>query len=224
MSIRLRSGLGWWLCGGAWAAMAATAQPLCLKGDRLEPRGEDQQQAFQLLRSMPVAPVVQRPTRRGTAPLREEWSAALEAEGTRIRGYVPENVLLVEAAPAAVPKIAALDGVAWMGEYLPTYKKSPALDGKGAKDLDCVVTLFDPVDKRRIAIEFGEMNVFVPRSQFDADGAELRVRLTAAQIDKVATWAEVEWIEAVPPFRTWGSSGSIDKEESESLQATYGQG
>ena len=181
---------------------------------------------------MPVAPVVQRPTRRGTAPwlvqfrgvLREEWSAALEAEGTRIRGYVPENVLLVEAAPAAVPKIAALDGVAWMGEYLPTYKKSPALDGKGAKDLDCVVTLFDPVDKRRIAIEFGEMNVFVPRSQFDADGAELRVRLTAAQIDKVATWAEVEWIEAVPPFRTWGSSGSIDKEESESLQATYGQG
>ncbi len=206
---------GLWLAVGVVVASASAAPaPLALERGRLDTAGDSMQATFRLLISVPVAPVAQRLNGRGTAPwivqghdvVRAEWKRTLGTAGAAIRGYLPENALLIEAAPTAVPKIAALDGVAWMGEYLPAYKKSPALAGAKDGDRECLVALFDPADKRRVALEFGEMNVFVPRAQFDADGAELRVRLTAAQIDEVANWAEVEWIEPDQKPRWWGAS------------------
>ena len=208
-------GLAWWVAYGVAVASAmASTFPLELEWGTQDTGNDSAQAAFRLLQSSTPAPVAQRLSGRGTAPwivqgaavARGEWQQALEAAGAVIRGYLPENALLIEAAPTAVPKIAALDGVAWMGEYLPAYKKSPALAGAKDGDRECLVALFDPADKRRVALEFGEMNVFVPRAQFDADGAELRVRLTAAQIDEVANWTEVEWIAPDPKPRAWGAS------------------
>ncbi|NCD23839.1 MAG: hypothetical protein EOL90_13020, partial [Spartobacteria bacterium] len=221
---------GLWLAVGVVVASASAAPaPLALERGRLDTAGDSMQAAFRLLISVPVAPVAQRLNGRGTAPwivqghdvVRAEWKRTLETAGAAIRGYLPENALLIEAAPTAVPKIAALDGVAWMGEYLPAYKKSPALAGAKDGDRECLVALFDPADKRRVALEFGEMNVFVPRAQFDADGAELRVRLTAAQIDEVANWAEVEWIAPDPKPRAWGASAP---ETTGTLPEAFNQG
>ncbi len=188
--------------------------PLLLEGGAIETARGAQQASFHLLKSSAQPPVVQRATARGTVPwlvqmaqpIRAQDPAALEAEGAIVHRYVPENAFLIEAAPATLARIAKSKTVAWAGEYLPRCKTARALAGGTAADRECVVTLFAAADKRRAAREFGEMNVFVPRAQLEADGAELRVRLTPAQIEAVANWGEVEWIEPAAPLRSWGGS------------------
>jgi hypothetical protein len=189
----------------------AMAQPLSFEWGELLTRGENPQAMVRLLRSSTVAPSVQRATSRGTTPwivqgngaLREPWKSALETEGANILGYVPENAFLVEAPPEALARIAAMDPVAWIGEYLPAYKKSRNLPADAG---DCVVELFRTDDKPRIAREFGEMGVFVSREDLQADHEWLRVRLSSPQIDEVANWGEVEWIERDWKPRSWGAS------------------
>ncbi len=222
---------GWVVHGVAVASAMAAAVPHGLEWGTLDTGGESAQATFRLLRSSPAAPIAQRLNPRGTAPWivqgpdvdRGEWPQAMVLAGAVIRGYLPGNALLIEAAPAAVPKIAAMNGVAWMGEYLPAYKLSPALGNGPIGDRDCVVKLFDAADKWPVAREFGEMNVFVPRAQLGADRAELRVRLTAAQIDEVANWAAVEWVELVAEYRWWGSSAAPVPALAEDLAAEWEQ-
>ena len=205
----------WWVCGIAAASAALGAdQPLFLDGGTIDTTSDAQQAMVRLLKSSPRPPTVQRATSRGTMPWFvqfagtpcEKWQSALEAEGAKILGYVPENAFLLEATPETLVRIASMDHVTWAGEYLPLYKKSRALASLPEDGGECVVTLFDPADKRRVAREFGEMNAFVPRTQLEADGSELRARLTAAQIDEVAQWGEVEWIEPSVPLQSWGGS------------------
>ena len=157
---------------------------MLLEGGTLETARGMQQASFHLLKASAQLPVVQRATARGTVPwlvqmaaaIRPQDHTALEAEGAVVHGYVPNNALLVEAAPAALARIAKMYNVNWAGEYLPLYKISRALADGSDADCACVVTLFDPADKRRVAREFGEMNVFVPRAQLEAAGTEFRVK------------------------------------------------
>ena len=202
----------WWVCGIAAASAALGAdQPLFLDGGTIETSSGVQQAMVRLLKSSPRPPTVQRATSRGTSPwivqwdgaLREPWKSALETEGAKILGYVPESALLVEASPEILARIAAMDHVAWAGEYLPAYKKSRALP---ADEGNCVVELFRAIDKPRIARELGEMGVFVSREDAQADHERFRVRLSSPQIDEVANWGEVEWIEPAAPMKSWGAA------------------
>ena len=205
--------------------------PLLLEGGTLETARGMQQASFHLLKASAQLPVVQRATARGTVPwlvqmaaaIRPQDHTALEAEGAVVHGYVPNNALLVEAAPAALARIAKMYNVNWAGEYLPLYKISRALADGSDADCACVVTLFDPADKRRVAREFGEMNVFVPRAQLEAAGTEFRVKLSAEQIDAAANWAEVEWIEPAAPIRSWGASAPDDPAAGDDLAAEWRQ-
>ncbi|MGD9612299.1 MAG: S8 family serine peptidase [Kiritimatiellia bacterium] len=209
----MKQRLGLWLAYGVMgvAATLGAPPPLLLAGGDVESASGVQQAMFRLLKSSALPPIVQRATSRGTVPWLVQMAdaigakdkPALAAEGAVVHRYVPERAFLIEAAPATLARIAAMDEVCWAGEYLPAYKKSLALDG-GAATQECVVTLFDPADKRRVAREFGELNVFVPRAALETERAELRVRLTPAQIDEVANWAEVEWIEPFRLPRAWG--------------------
>lgn len=208
--------LGFWLACGFLGVSTSWggASPLLLEGGAIETARGVQQASFHLLKSSASPPVAQRATVRGTVPwlvqlarpIRAQDQAALEAEGAIVHRYVPENALLIEAAPATLARIAKLENVFWLGEYLPAWKRASALENLPTEGGDCVVTLFAPADKRRVAREFGEMNVFVPRAQFDAEGVELGVRLTAEQIDEAANWAEVEWIEPAAKIQAWGGS------------------
>ncbi len=208
--------LGTWLaCGVAAISIARGAPPpaLILEWGTIETASASQQAAFQLMKVSARAPVLQRPTARGTAPwlvqfagaLRAEDRAALENAGATIRGYVPENALLVEAAPDRFAKIAALADVAWAGEYLPAWKKSPALAG-GTEARECVATLFAAADKPRIGRALGELGVYVAREDMQAEHPFFHVVLSPAQMDEVAQWAEVAWIEPAAPLKSWGAS------------------
>ncbi len=207
-----------WLAGGCAAAWAAgpAGRPLALEWGVVETTGDAARAAFQLLKSSAVAPVTQHPTGRGTVPwlvqfegaIREEWKAALESAGAVPHGYVPEDALLVEAAPEALPRIAALAGVAWVGEYLPAYKFARTAGALPAETQEYLVALFRPADKPRIARELGERNVFVPRADAQPDHDLFRVRLSPEQAGTVANWGEVEWIEPCPPLRAWAAAAA----------------
>ncbi len=225
--------LGSWLACGFLGVAASRGEtlPLLLEGGAIETARGVPQATFHLLKSSALPPAVQRASTRGTVPwlvqlaetIRAQDRATLEAEGAVVRRYVPDNALLIEATPAALARIAKAENVIWAGEYLPAYKKAAALESPAAAAGECVVTLFDSADKRRVAREFGEMNVFVPRAQLEADGAELRVRLAADQIDAVANWAEVEWIEPAAPIRSWGASVPEEPVAGDDLAAEWRQ-
>ena len=218
----MKKRLGWWWVCGAMAAITTMGadQPLFLDGGTIATSGGEQQQIFRLLKSTSAAPVVQRLTSRGTAPwivqfnaeIRAEEKAALESAGASIHGYIPENGFLVEASPAVVARLAALENVAWAGEYLPVYKKSedvrksPASAAAEAREFR--VELFRAEDKARLARELGEMGIFVLRAEMQADHEWFRVQLSPRQVDEVATWGEVEWIELDRKPRSWGTSVS----------------
>lgn len=212
----MKTGEGMWRAGGcmvAWAAMAV-AQPLSLVGGTLDTASEERQMQFRLFRSSVSAPVVQRLTSRGTAPwlvqfhdvIREEWKTALEAAGATIHGYVPENAFLVEATPAAAVRAGAIPAVSWMGEYLPGYKRPKAErtpPEEGGREYS--VLLFDAEDKTRIMRELGEMGAYISRAEARSDSALFRVGLTPNQVDEVAGWGEVQWIEPARKPRLWSA-------------------
>ena len=209
-----------WLAGGwlGFSALTAPGAPLFLEGGALDPASPEAQAAFRLFASSATAPVLQRLSARGTAPwlvqiagaIGEDRKAALEKTGATIRGYIPENGFLVEATPRQIAQIASMADVAWIGEYLPAHKKAKAVrewqSGNPAEAGEFGVLLFDPGDKPRVARELGELNVFVARSEAQADSAPLRLRLTLGQVEDVANWGEVEWIEFRQPVRSWGTS------------------
>jgi hypothetical protein len=209
----------------------AMAQPLSFEWGELRTRGENPQAMVRLLRSSTVAPSVQRPSARGTTPwvvqfdgaIREEWKSAMENAGASIHGYVPENALLVEASPESIAKIAGMDDVVWAGELLPAFKKSKAVRkwaaDAAAESRECTVVLFRAGDKSRIAREFGEMNVFVSREEASAAHPFFRVRLSPNQVDDVANWGEVEWIELRETTRSWGASAPDASEGTDDLEA-----
>lgn len=207
------AGLG---CLAAWMS-AAAAEPLRLEWGSIETMSDGQQAAFHLLESSGTAPVVQLLTALGTAPwlvqfegaIREEWKSALEKEGGAIRGYVPENGLLVEASPKAMARIAGLEHVAWAGEYLPAFKVPESADnrsGQGNEEpAEYWVGVLDAGHKPGVVRKLGELGGRVSRGEAMSAQPVFRAWFRPGQVREVANWGEVEWIEACLPMRSWGS-------------------
>ena len=201
----------------------------------IETSSGGQQALVRLLKSTSSLSTVQRATSRGTTPwivqfndvLCEKWKSALAADGAEILGYIPENAWLVEAAPEVFARIVSRDHVTWAGEYLPAYKKSRNLPEPPADAADCVVELFRTDDKPRIGRELGELGVFVSREDMQADHEWFRVRLSPSQIDEVAHWGEVEWIELDRKPQPWGASVPAGVEAGDvavALQQAFAEG
>ena len=195
-----------WCAVSAWGAGA----PLLLDAGALDPSAPAQQKAVQAIRKGARAAAVQKLSSKGTAPwlvqfddvVREEWKSALEAAGAKIKGYVPENGFLVQATPRQIAAIAALEPVAYVGEFLPEYKRAAKVRAKlgrvqkGAEadaaaphrvllmsgdDLAAVVAKIEALTGAPVAVAAGE---------------QIRTDLTAAQVEEITAWGEVQWVEA----------------------------
>ena len=138
----------------------------------------------------------------------EEWRVWLETT-TQVRGYIPEDAYIVWATAAEMEAISSYEGVHWVGEWKREYKivragtasssSSRGLLSKGSSD---------PARWMHVkSLLSGEGGAADLRSRLEALGAAVRhsaprldccmavACLTDAQIDEVASWADVEWIE-----------------------------
>ena len=204
--------IGLWVCS-AWAGGA----PLILDWGTLDTAAAAQQKATQAIRAAGRPTTVQRLNARGAAPwlvqfdgvVQDEWRAALEAAGAKIKGYMPENGYLVEATPKQIAAIAALDHVAYVGEFLPEYKRAAKVRAKLARvksgaEADAVsayrVMLLSGDDLDAVARKIEDLTGAAPAA---AAGELIQTDLTAAQVKEIAGWGEVQWIEAYSRPRLW---------------------
>ncbi|MGD9613165.1 MAG: S8 family serine peptidase, partial [Kiritimatiellia bacterium] len=203
-------------CAAVLCAVAAWGQgaPLLLDWGTLDTSAAAQRKSVDEIRKGARVVPVQKPSAEGTAPwlvqfndvIRAEWRADLEATGAKIKGYMPENGFMVQATPAQVAAIGALPDVAYVGEFLPEYKRAAKVRARLARvkanqeaDLasPCRVLLFSGDD---LAAVVSKIEGLTGSGVVVAVGEQIRTDLTAAQVEEIAGWGEVQWIEAyVPP-------------------------
>jgi hypothetical protein len=135
-------------------------------------------------------------------PVADEWRAWLES-ATQVRGYLPEFAYLVWATPSEMDSIAANENVFWTGEWKKAYKTVRAIPSSAKStasasearwmQVGSLLTGDDGAADLRARLEALPAEV---RSAFPRiDGSSAVAFLTDAQIDKVAAWPDVEWIE-----------------------------
>ena len=211
--------LGWCLAAGLAGAVQAGAAPLVLDWGVVETSSAERQTASRMLRTAAAPEPVQALSAQGTAPwlvqfddvVREEWKAALEAAGARVKGYMPENAYLIEAAPGQMAAIGAVEHVAWVGEYLPDYKRAGKVRAKlarvkAAEEADAAsayrVLLFSGEDREAVV---QKIEALTGAAVARADGEIIRTDLTAAQVEAVTGWGEVQWVEPYVRPRLWNN-------------------
>ena len=137
-------------------------------------------------------------------PVADEWRAWLES-ATQVRGYLPEFAYLVWATPSEMDAIAANPNVFWTGEWKKDYKTvavtpssvktTASADSSEARwmQVGSLLTGDNGAADLRARLEALPADV---RSAFPRlDGSSAVAFLTDAQIDEVASWPDVEWIE-----------------------------
>ncbi|HPT17768.1 MAG TPA: hypothetical protein PK388_10830, partial [Kiritimatiellia bacterium] len=133
--------LGFCLAGLWTCAVLAGRAPLILDGGTLDTSSAERQAATRALRGASKVATVQKLSVQGAAPwlvqfddvVQDEWRANLEATGAKIKGYMPENGYLVQATPAQVAAIGTLAHVAYVGEFMPEYKRAAKVRAKLAR-------------------------------------------------------------------------------------------
>ena len=137
------------------------------------------------------------------AAVTEAQRTWLEA-ATQVRGYIPENAYIVWATPSEMAAIAANPDVFWTGEWKKEYKTvrlHAAKRAAAASDADAarwmrvgsLLTGDEGTASLRARLEALPATV---RSAFPRlDGSSAVAFLTDSQIDEVASWPDVDWIE-----------------------------
>ena len=140
--------------------------------------------------------------------LSEEWRVWLEST-TQVRGYIPEDAYIVWATAAEMEAIFSYEGVHWVGEWKREYKiaragtasssSSRGLLSKGSSDparwmhVKSLLSGEDGSADLRSRLE--ALGTTVRHCAPRLDGCTAVAYLTDAQIDEVASWTDVEWIE-----------------------------
>ena len=202
------------LAGTGWGA-----EPLRLDWGDLDTSGAVPQRALRALRSASPPGTVQALSVQGTAGwlvqfddvIEADWTAALELAGAQIKGYMPENGFLFWAAPEDIPRIAALEHVTWVGEFLPEYKRAAQVRAKlaavkGGAESDAArpyrVLLFSEGDLSAVV---SKLEMLTGQAVAVAEGDLIQADLTAADIEEVTRWGEVQWVEVYTRPRLWNN-------------------
>jgi serine protease AprX len=136
-----------------------------------------------------------------SGPIQPTWRAALEATGARIEGYVPEYAYLVQRNGVSGETLRALEGVLWVGAYLPGYRLSPDVAALAAATADGA-----EADLLRVELqgETAALLASLPRLGVHLvaqEGDTLVVRADAEALASLARFLQVTWVErlSAPP-------------------------
>ncbi len=138
-------------------------------------------------------------------PVAPEQTAALQATGVAVVGYLPDFAYKVRATPAQARAAGAIDGVLFVGDFVPAYKISPALRTEGA-------SLYRVRTER--GADAGPTQAAIAASGaalLAHDGDVLLVWADWGQVQTIAQVADVAWIEgyALRVRHNEGASGLV---------------
>lgn len=128
-------------------------------------------------------------------PIQEAWPQQLKSLGGRLVGYLPDYAYLVWMDGAARTRVEGLPAVRWVGLYQPAYKLSPSLD---RSQLLHRVVLFPGADLAAAETRLASLDT--PTTGIT--GEQFTLALPDGNIEAVAGWPEVLWIENQPRYRT----------------------
>ena len=209
----------WKSCLTAALALAATtvfaAEPLLLQWGTIDTSGSAAQAESAALKAKVAKKAALARARKSAAPeeraayivqfpgpVTEEWRTWLEAS-TQVRGYLPEFAYLVWATATEMETIAANPDVFWTGEWKKDYKTVLAIPSSAKSTASASEVRWMQIGSFLTGDE-GAADLHarleaLPAEVQDAfprlDGSSAVAFLTDAQIDEVAAWPDVEWIE-----------------------------
>ena len=226
----------WKSCLTAALALAATtvfaAEPLLLQWGTIDTSGTEAQAESAALKAKVAKKAALSRARKSAAPearaayivqfpgpVTDEWRTWLEST-TQVRGYLPEFAYLVWATATEMETIAANPDVFWTGEWKKDYKTVRAGTAAAAKgtatastdearwmQVGSLLTGDDGAADLRARLEALPTDV---RSAFPRlDGSSAVAFLTDAQIDEVAAWPDVEWIEPKLKARLFNDKAAL---------------
>jgi hypothetical protein len=155
-------------------------------------------------------------------PVKSEWRQALDADGSDVIAYIPNNAYLVRATAGGMERINRLKQndrsfIQWTGAYRPEYKIAPEL--RLDADQDVVVTIelvgaeansdvLERVLARGQAVRVG------PKASLSGV-TDVRVRMNARKIADLARMPNVMWIEP------WQAPAMLDERQDQIVAGNY---
>jgi serine protease AprX len=127
-------------------------------------------------------------------PIQEEWKERVAALGGRVMDYVPDYSFLVWMDGATLARVENLEIVRWVGLYQPAYKFRSDLDRSKPHYR---VVLFEGVDLAAVEAHLTDLNT--PTERVSAE--QFTVLLPDGNVEDLAVWPEVLWIEEQPFYR-----------------------
>ncbi len=139
-----------------------------------------------------------------TQPL-EAYERVLEGLGARVKGYIPDQALLVRMDPSLQGKVKALPFVRWVGPFHPAYRLEPAvleaLEGKTlpAEPAKYNLVLVDEKGRDRAALVAGIEAMGGKVATAPEDNLLIEALLTPSQLVRAAALDTVDWIDRWSP-------------------------
>jgi len=124
--------------------------------------------------------------------------AAIASAGGAVIAYIPDQTYLVRMSEAARAKLSASRRPAWIGDYQPAYKLSPALDRGGPGEIACVALLFPDADLGRARAGLASIGAALVDDSDNGINKLIRFRAAGASLAAIAALPAVEWVEPVP--------------------------
>ncbi|MFK7740169.1 MAG: S8 family serine peptidase [Planctomycetota bacterium] len=127
---------------------------------------------------------------------------ALQELGGKIVGYLPDNAYVVRMPAAQQQAVRALPMVRWLGSYHPAYRLEPALQHaevlSGTQPVHYNLVVADKhTDKPGLMAKIRAMGAVIEHEQ--TGSLLLEASLTGPQLQKVAGFDEVLWIDRWSP-------------------------
>ena len=141
----------------------------------------------------------------------EEWRTWLES-ATLVRGYLPENAYIVWATASEMETIASHAGVHWVGEWKNEYKtvlaRAESTAASDARWMHVCSLMADAAGATNLQTRIEALGATVGAAFLRIDGSSVVACLTDAQIDEIAAWPDVEWIEPKPQARLFNDQAA----------------
>lgn len=201
------------LAAAAWglAAWGAWAGELWLQAGRVDTGSAEAKREERALKARVAREARAERERRGgeaergayvvqfAGAVRGAWRDWLEG-ATEVRGYLPENAYLVWATAGEMERIAAGDGVAWVGEWKREWKggRRSTVDGRRSEAAgEWVVesVLAGEAGAADLAGRLAALGGEVGEAFGRFWGCAAAAKLSEEQVEEVRGWADVEWIE-----------------------------